>query len=258
MGVIRIYKVKEVAHLTGVSVRTLHHYDKIGLLEPAAITPAGYRLYSIGDLERLQQILFFKEMDFTLLEIKDILDRPDFNRKEALNNHMELLLSKKKRLEKIIQTVKETIDSIEGGYQMEEKDLFKGFDMTEIENHQKKYSEEAKRKYGNETVERVEKRTSGYSAEDWGKIQAETEGIYKRVIAGMDRGPDDPEVQLAVADWRQFISDHYYDCSLEIFRGLGDLYVDDSRFTKNIDKYKAGLAQFLKKAIHHYCDQQNR
>jgi MerR family transcriptional regulator, multidrug-efflux activator len=253
-----MYKVKEVAETTGVSVRTLHHYDRIDLLKPEEVSSAGYRLYSDENLERLQQILVFKEMDFSLHEIKDIIDRPEFNRKENLKKHKELLLAKKKRLEEIIQTVEMTIFSIEGGYQMENKDMFKGFDSKEIEEHQKKYSKEAKERYGKETVEKVEKRTAGYSSEDWREIQNKTDEIYKRIIAGMDNGAEDPGVQRAVAGWRQLITDHYYDCTLDIFRGLGDLYVDDPRFTKNIDKYQQGLAAFFKEAIHYYCDQQEK
>jgi MerR family transcriptional regulator, multidrug-efflux activator len=251
-----MFRVKEVANLTGVSVKTLHHYDKIGLLKPENVTDAGYRLYSDRDLERMQQILFFREMDFTLQEIKDILDRPDFNREDSLKKHKELLLKKKKRLDGIIRTVEKTIKSIEGGYQMEEKDMFKGFDMKEIQEHQKKYSEEAKARYGKEEVEKVEKKTADYTSEDWENIQAKTEEIYQRLIAGMEYSPDDQAVQQAVGDWRQLITDHYYDCTIDIYRGLGDLYVDDPRFTKNIDKYQQGLAVFFKKAIHHYCDQQ--
>jgi MerR family transcriptional regulator, multidrug-efflux activator len=253
-----VYKVKQVAELSGVSVRTLHHYDRIGLLVPESTTPAGYRLYTKQDLERLQQILFFREMDFTLQEIKDILNRSDFDRKESLNKHRESLLTKKKRLEEMIATVDRTIIALQGGEKMSDKDMFQGFDISEIEAHQKKYSEEAKKKYGKETVENVEKRTSAYSSEDWGTIQTKTEDIYKRVIARMDHGPEDSEVQQAVADWRQLITDNFYDCTIDIFRGLGDLYVDDPRFTKNIDKYQEGLASFLRKAMHYYCDQQAR
>ncbi|WP_079509243.1 MerR family transcriptional regulator [Mesobacillus jeotgali] len=253
-----MFRVKEVANLTGVSVKTMHHYDKIGLLKPEDVTNAGYRLYSDRDLERMQQILFFREMDFSLQEIKDILDRPDFNRKESLKKHKELLLKKKKRLDEIIRTVEKTIKSIEGGYQMEEKDMFKGFDMKEILEHQKRYSEEAKARYGKEAVEKTEKKIADYTSEDWGNIQGKTEEIYQRLINGMQDGPGDQAVQQAVADWRQLITDHYYDCTIEVFRGLGNLYVEDPRFTKNIDKYQQGLAAFFKKAIHHYCDQQNK
>lgn len=197
-------------------------------------------------------------MDFSLQEIKEILNRSDFDRKESLYNHRELLIAKKERLEKMIGTVEKTIRAIQGGEKMAENDLFQGFDMSEIEAHHKKYSEEAKQKYGKETVEKVEKRTSAYSSEDWGTIQAKTEEIYQRVIARMDHGPEDPLIQEAVADWRQLITDNFYDCSIDIFRGLGDLYVSDQRFTKNIDKYKEGLAAFLKEAMHYYCDQQTK
>lgn len=250
-----MYKVKEVAELTGVTVRTLHHYDRIGLLKPEAVSAAGYRFYSEENLERLQQIIVFREMDFSLQEIKEIIERPEFNRKENLKKHKELLLAKKKRLEKMIETIERTIDSIEGGYRMAGKDMFKGFSMKEIEEHQKKYSEEAKEKYGKEMVENVEKKVAGYSTEDWSGIQSKTDEIYKRLVAGMDKGPEAPEVQQAIADWRQFITDHYYDCTLDIFRGLGDLYVDDPRFTKNIDKYQQGLAAFFREAIYFYCDE---
>ncbi len=115
------YKVKEVADMAGISVRMLHHYDKIGLLKPESINTAGYRLYSNKNLDRLQQILFFKELNFPLQEIKIILDSPNFNRKEALKTHRQLLLEKKIRLEKIIQSVDKTIDCIEGGIKMDKK-----------------------------------------------------------------------------------------------------------------------------------------
>jgi MerR family transcriptional regulator, multidrug-efflux activator len=253
-----LYKVKEVSELAGVSVRSLHHYDSIGLLVPAESTAAGYRLYTEKDLERLQQILFFKEMDFSLQEINNILSRSDFDRKATLEKHKELLLAKKCRLEDLIITVDKTINSIGGGNKMADKEMFKGFDMSEIEEHQNKYSKEAKEKYGNETVEKVEKRTSAYTSEDWGNIQAKTEDIYRRVMERMVHGPEDLRVQQAVADLRQFITDHYYDCTIDIFRGLGDLYVADRRFTKSIDKHGEGLAAFLSKAMHYYCDQQTK
>ncbi|UUZ92112.1 MerR family transcriptional regulator [Paenibacillus sp. P25] len=142
------YMVKEVAGLVGISVRTLHHYDQVGLLKPETVSPAGYRLYTDRDLERLQQILFYKEIGFSLQEIKEILDRPGFDRKQALRSHKEPLLQKKKRLEDIIQTVDKTIDSIEGGTQMEKNEMFEAFDMSAIEEHKAKYAEEARQRYG--------------------------------------------------------------------------------------------------------------
>lgn len=248
------YMVKEVAGLVGISVRTLHHYDQVGLLKPETVSPAGYRLYTDRDLERLQQILFYKEIGFSLQEIKEILDRPGFDRKQALRSHKELLLQKKKRLEDIIQTVDKTIDSIEGGTQMEKNEMFEAFDMSAIEEHKAKYAEEARQRYGSDIMDRTEQRTSAYTKEDWASIMTRWEEIYNKVIAAMDRGPADPEVQEAVHELRQHITDYFYDCTPEIFRGLGDLYVQDERFTANIDKHKEGLALFLRDAMHLYCD----
>jgi DNA-binding transcriptional MerR regulator len=249
-----MYKVREVADMAGISVRTLHYYDRIGLLVPEAVTASGYRLYSEQNLERLQQILFFKEMGFSLQEIKNILDHPKFDRKQALQVHKELLIKKKERLEEMIKTVEKTIKSIEGGIKMEKKEMFKGFDMSEIEEHQKKYAQEAREKYGKEMVEQVEQRTSTYSKEDWATIMSKWDEIYKKIIARMEYGPEDAQVQEAVGELRQLFTDYFYDCTLEIFRGLGDLYVNDERFTKNIDKYQKGLASFLREAMHIYCD----
>ncbi|MDB5052156.1 MAG: MerR family transcriptional regulator [Bacilli bacterium] len=250
------YKVKKVAEIGGVSVRTLHHYDQIGLLIPESITPAGYRLYTDHDLEKLQQILFLKEIGFNLSEIKTMLDNPDFNRVQAMTAHKALLIAKKLRLENIIKTVEKTIESIQGGMEMEKSAMFDAFDMSAIEEHKEKYAEEVKQKYGKEAVEESERKTSAYTKKDWARIMANWEQIYKNIVAAMDNGPSDPQVQKAVGELRQHITDHFYNCTVDIFRGLGNLYVDDDRFTANIDKHKEGLAIFLSEAMHVYCDNQ--
>jgi DNA-binding transcriptional MerR regulator len=253
------FKVKEVAGLVGVSVRTLHHYDQIGLLKPESVSPAGYRLYTDRNLERLQQILFFKEIGFDLHEIKEVLDSPGFDRRNALYTHRELLLEKKNRLEEIIRTVEKTIDAMEGEMVMDTKEMFSGFDMGEIEKHQAQYAEEAKQKYENsDAYQESMKKTAKYTKEDWAKIMADVNRIYQRIAALMDKGPADPEVQKAVGEWRRHITENFYNCTLEIFRGLGELYVEDRRFTENIDKVKPGLAAFLREAMCVYCDSQNR
>ncbi|PKM76729.1 MAG: MerR family transcriptional regulator [Firmicutes bacterium HGW-Firmicutes-15] len=249
------YKVKEVADMIGVSVRTLHHYDKIGLLKPEYISPAGYRLYTDNDLERLQQILFFKEIDFNLQEIKDILDSPGFDRKRALTAHKELLIEKRVRLNKIIKSVENTLYSIEGDIEMNKNEMFDAFDMSEIKKHQEKYAEEARQKYGDtDPYKESQKKTSRYTKEDWAVIMAEQDENYKKIRSLMDKGPADPEVQKAIRDKRQHITDYYYNCTPEIFRGLGEMYVNDPRFTANIDKYGVGLAKFMQEAMQIYCD----
>ncbi|BCR35148.1 MerR family transcriptional regulator [Mariniplasma anaerobium] len=249
------YKVKQVSKLVGVSVRTLHHYDEIGLLMPKFITDAGYRIYADEDLERLQQILFFKELDFSLQEIKNILDTPGFDKKKALYRHKKLLIEKRKRVERLITTVEKTLKAFEERKDINTMDMFEGFDMTEIEKHKEKYAEETKEKYENNSayIESI-KKTSKYTKEDWARIHAEKEKIDKKIISNMDKGVKDVIVQEEVAKLRQHITDNYYQCTVEIFRGLGDLYVQDERFTKNIDKNKSGYAVFLREAIHYYCD----
>lgn len=249
------YKVKEVADMVGISVRTLHHYDHIGLLKPESLNPAGYRLYTDRDLEKLQQILFFKELGFSLEETGKIINSPGFDRQKALKTHKELLQKKRARLDELIESVEKTIQSIEGGITMNKKDMFKAFDMSEIEKHQEKYAEETRQKYGkSDAYKESQEKTSKYSKDDWAAVMSRGQVIFEKIAAHMDKAPDAPEVQEAVAEWRQHITQSFYNCTPEIFRGLGEMYVADERFTTNIDQTKAGLAAFLSKAIRVYCD----
>jgi DNA-binding transcriptional MerR regulator len=253
--VITLYKVKDVAELAGVSVRTLHYYDQIGLLKPAAIGENQYRYYGEEDFSRLQQILFFKELDFSLQEIKGILDDPNFNHRLALVSHKRLLTEKKERLERIIQSIDRTVDEMEGGIKMSKKDMFEPFDMKKIEKHQKKYDQEVKNSYGNtKAYQESMQKMKSYKEDDWKRIHEKNENLYRRLIATMHKSPEDDEVQQIIHAFRQHITDNYYECTPEIFRGLGDMYVNDPRFTKNIDKYSKGLAAFKREAMHIYCD----
>lgn len=252
-----MYKVKEMAEITGVSVRTLHHYDHIHLLSPSYVTEKGYRLYSEKELARLQQILFFKEMDFSLKKIKEILDDPDFDEADALQRHREILRKKKKRLERLIRSVDQTLQTIEGEDRMKNEDRFRPFDKSEIEAHQKKYEKEVEERWGDtDAYKHSKQKTSQYTKEDWEKIQQEGDEIDRGLVALMERDPSDPEVQQLIDRKRQHITGYFYECHLEIFRGLADMYVNDPRFTKNIDKWKEGYSEFLNKAMHTYCNQQ--
>ncbi len=246
------YKVREVAEIAGISVRTLHHYHRIGLLAPEEITPSGYRLYSDRELERLQQILFFKEIGFSLPDIREILDSPGFDRQSALRSHRELLSLKRQRLDDLINTLESTIQSMEGVKKMSQKSMFEGFETNPLEEHKRKYAAEARQKYGEKVVAASEQRVSGYSQEDWTRVMQEWEAIYERIIPRIEHGPSDPQVQAALDDLRQLFCQNFYDCTPEIFRGLGNLYVEDPRFTANIDKYQEGLAAFLQQAMQLY------
>lgn len=193
------YQVKQVAEISGVSIRTLHHYDNIGLLNPSALTDAGYRLYSDADLERLQQILFFKEIGFRLDEIKEMMDHPNFDRKAALQSQKEILMKKKQRMDEMIQTIGRTLLSVDGGETMNKRDLFAGLSMKDIEEHQHTYADEVRKLYGKEIAEETEKRTSAYSADDWRSIMAEFDSIYRRIAAQMG-----PMMQRFRPQWGHF------------------------------------------------------
>ncbi|MBY8911688.1 MerR family transcriptional regulator [Bacillus sp. YC2] len=252
-----LYQVKQVADMSGVSVRTLHHYDHIGLLTPKEVSKAGYRLYSDACLERLQHILFFKEIGFRLEDIKNMLDHPAFQRKAALESQKDILLKKRERIDRMIETADKTIASIEGGAEMKKRELFAGLSMKEIEEHQMKYADEARALYGKAMTDETEKKTAAYTQKDWSAIMSEWGAIYERIAKRMEKGPDDAEVQEAVGDFRNHISTFFYDCTPDIFRGLGDLYTADQRFTENIDRYGKGLSAFLRQAIIVYCENEN-
>ena len=244
------YKVKTIADIAGVSVRLLHHYDEIGLLKPHEVSNAGYRLYSDSDLERLQQILFFRELDFPLRDSKRIMSSPNYDTAAALNEHRHLLIEKRGRLERLIATVEESICSLEGGSKMSKDEMFQAFDEAKIEQ----YKEEIREKYGSEALDESERRTSKYNKRDWDDIQAEAADINENIAALMDKDPGDPQVQAQIGRWYKHINDRFYTCTPEIFRGLGQLYVDDKRFTAFYEKIKPGMAGFMREAMRIYSD----
>ena len=182
------YTVKAVAELAGVSVRTLHHYDEIGLLKPAGHSAAGYRLYAERDLERLQQVLFFKELGFDLKEIKRVLGDPNFDRKRALTEHRKLLLERQERVRRLIASVDRTLKAIQRGKPMNAQ-MFDGFDAAQ-------YEEEARRRWGGTPeFEDSVRRARSYTKRDWDEIKREGGEIVQRLAALMGRDPADAEVQ---------------------------------------------------------------
>jgi len=252
------YKIKQVSDIAGVSVRTLQYYDKIGLLKPSFHSESGYRIYKDGDLIELQEILFLKELDFTLKEIQSIISDSDFDREGALKSHKSILIEKRQRLDRIIKSVDRAITDIEGGIEMDNKEVFDAFDSTDIENMKKKYEKEVREKYLAEVVEESFKKTAGYSKEDWKRVTDQGDEIFRAIGAVMGKGAEDAEVQKLVGKYREYISNNFYECTMEIFAGLGKLYVADERFTKNIDKHGAGLAEFMCEAIGIYCESEGK
>lgn len=240
-------KISEVAQLTGVTVRTLHYYDEIGLLKPSEVTETGYRVYSSTDLETLQQILFFRELDFPLNDIREIMGNPTYDRESALQKHKELLLQKRDRIDGLISLVEKTLKG--------EKDMsFRQFDRTEMEETRKKYAAEAKRRWGKSTAyAEYEKKTSGYDDAQWKMLDGEGAAILSEFGQNRHLDPMSREAQALVKKWQAYITANYYNCTTPILSCLGQMYVGDERFTQNIDKFGAGTAAFMAAAIEVYC-----
>lgn len=235
--------VKEAAAISGVSVRTLHHYHKIGLLLPAKVTEAGYRLYGQEQLARLQQILLYKELGFPLEEVRPLLDADPSLLQDALEKQVQLLMLKRKRLDKLIGLTQKLL---KGETVMD----FSAFDTKEIDRQMEQYAQEVKGRWG-ETLEYEEfqQRTASYGKEDWEKVYRGMNGIFQRFAACMDKGPASPQAQALVKEWREFISKNFYPCSDEILQNLGQMYQADPRFQANFDKTAPGLGSFIAEAI---------
>ena len=241
-----MYTVHEVSEMSGVSVRTLHHYDAIDLLKPAEVTPAGYRLYDGTCLRRLQSILFFRELQFSLKEIREILDSPDYDPQKALAQQIELLKLQRDRLDRIIKQAENMKDK--GVVSME----FDVFDQTKIEA----YKQEAKEKWGGTAAyKEAEQKEAGRTAAQESDIAEGLMNIFREFGELRGSTPESEEAQEKVAQLQQYITDHYYTCTKEILKGLGQMYVADERFRNNIDKAGGeGTAEFTAKAIAVFCE----
>ena len=237
--------VKEVSNLTGVSIRTLQYYDKIGLLHPAHRTRAGYRLYDDAALERLQQILLFRELEFSLEDIRKILKNPEFDREKALEQQITLLTLKKQHLEKLIALAEKIRTT--GGNVMD----FNAFDTQKI----KKYTEQAKKEWG-ETPEykEFEEKTAHKTEKEVKDMSSQLMDIVAAFGGMQSKDPADSEVQAQVKKLRDFITENYYTCTKPILHQLGQMYGAGGEFTENINAAGGeGAAEFAQKAIEIYC-----
>lgn len=239
--------VSETAKLTGVSVRTLHYYDEIGLLSPSMVSETGYRYYDDLALERLQQILFYRELDFSLKDIASMMNAPDYQKEAALKGQRALLQLKRNRLDNLI-------DLLDANLKGDVAMSFKEFDMTEIEAAKEKYAQEVETRWGSSDAYKQSKaRTDKYSKEDWARVTSKSDEIMKKFAKSANENPESDNLQTLVAEWRDFITESYYDCTKEILAGLGQMYVADERFANNINKFGQGTAEIMSKAIEVYC-----
>lgn len=240
--------IKEFSALTGVSVRTLHYYDEIGLLKPSFVDKTnGYREYDEKSVERMSEILFYRELDFPLKSIITILSSPDYDKKAAFKKQKELLTLKKDRLEKLIMALDEA----------EKGELpMNIFDNNNYETARKQYAAEAQERWGNtDAYKESEKKTGNYSGEKWQDVNAGLNAVLAEFAKALKDGakPDCETTQALVRKLQNYITDNFYTCTNEILAGLGQMYVADERFKSNIDRNGNGTAEFISAAIEIYC-----
>ncbi|CBK74135.1 transcriptional regulator, MerR family [Butyrivibrio fibrisolvens 16/4] len=236
--------VNEVSKLAGVSIRTLQYYDSIGLLKPAEYTESGYRLYDDAAMERLQQILLFRELEFPLKEIKEIVTRPDFDKKKALEQQIELLTMKKEHLENLIDFARGIQN---GGNNIMD---FTAFDTSKLEE----YTRKAKEQWGDSNAfSEYEQKSASRSKDDEKKLWSDFMKLFEKSGKLKDSDPKSAEAQAMVKDIRNYITQNFYKCTKEILAGLGKMYSADGEFKTNIDKAGGkGTAEFVSRAIAEY------
>lgn len=242
------YAIGKVAELAGVTVRTLHHYDEIGLLSPSERTSTGYRRYVDADLERLQQIRYYRELEFSLEEIATILDDPQADAAAHLRRQHELLTGRIERLAKMVVAIEFAMEATKVGIKLTPEERFEVFGDFDPDQH----AEEAEQRWGStDAYKESARRTSGYTKADWLRIKEQNEDWGRRIVAVMDSGAatDSAEAMALAEEHRQQISEFYYECSYEIQTGLAEMYLADERFMATYEAIKPGLTVFLHDAI---------
>lgn len=248
------YTIKKIANLSGVSARTLRFYDEIDLLKPARVNSSGYRIYGQNEVNRLQQILFYREMDLKLEEIKEILDNPDFDVEQALMEHQEKLVAKRQEIDRLLASVQQTMKYYKGEIEMSDQEKFTAFKEQKVAENEAKYGKEIREKYGEETVERSNKKYLNLTEEQMQEM-AETEvQLFETIGVYLEQ----PEIESDVAKeifrlHKKWLSYTWPTYSAEAHKGLGMMYIADERFTAYYDEKHAGAAQALNDAIKYYA-----
>jgi DNA-binding transcriptional MerR regulator len=243
------FSADRLAKMAKISVRTLHYYDEIGLLKPAYRADSGYRYYTKNELLRLQQILFYKELGFQLAAIQQALDEPDFDMEAALMRHKQELHKRIRQMNTLMDTIDNTILDIKNKRKMVSyEEMYEGFSKEEVEQYEKEVTE----KWGQSRLEETKRNIQAMSRQEWDDLKAEGNNIYIELTKLMDGEPEDAAVQSLIAR-HHIMTGKYYDCPVETYRGLAEMYVSDERFIATFDSFRPGLSDFLHDAIHHYC-----
>ncbi|MBT2690171.1 MerR family transcriptional regulator [Bacillus sp. ISL-47] len=253
------YTVQKLARLAGVSSRTLRYYDEIGILKPARTNSSGYRIYGQQEVDRLQQILFYRELGVSLDQIKEIITAPAFDAAGALKEHRAKLLEKRKQLDLLIDNVEKTIMSAEGRTAMSDKEKFEGFKKKMIDDNEKKYGKEIREKYGDETVNQSNAKMMNMTKEQHEAVTKLGEEVNSTLAAAIQAGDPAGELAQKAADLhKQWITFYWSEYSKEAHAGLAEMYVADERFKAYYDKIHPHAAEFLRDAILIYTGQQSK
>ncbi|MFG2821772.1 MerR family transcriptional regulator [Kitasatospora sp. NPDC048365] len=251
------YSVGQLAALARVTVRTLHHYDGIGLLSPGERTTSGYRRYTDADLDRLQQILFYRELGFPLEEIAAILDDPSVTPTEHLRRQHELIGDRIRHLQELAAAVERAMEARRTGMQLTPEEKFEVFGP----DYQESWEDEAEQRWGDtDAWKQSRRRTGGYGKADWQRIKDEMDELNARLVEALTAGvaPDSEQATALAEEHRLHITGHFYDCPHTMHRCLGEMYVADPRFTATYEKLAPGLAQWLRDAIVANADRAER
>jgi DNA-binding transcriptional MerR regulator len=248
-----MYTVRQLSKLAGITPRTLHYYDEIGLLKPSRTGDNGYRYYGEESLLRLQQILFYRALDMPLDQIKKTMGRRDFDIQAALESHKVELRKRMTRLEHLIITVDQTLLHLKGKKDMSERQYFQAFS----EEQQAEYEQEALRRWDPATVKAASKRWKDYTAAEKQRIQDEGRAVYQDLARAMPRGAASAEAQACVERWRSHIG-YFWIPKDDQLLGLAGLYNEDPRFKANFDQVDPGLAEFMRAAVSVYVEKRKK
>jgi DNA-binding transcriptional MerR regulator len=247
------YTVQKLGQLAGISTRTLRYYDEIGILKPARMSSSGYRIYGQAEVDRLQQILFFRELGLSLETIKEIVTDPSFNGAEALKEHREKLLDKRKQLDLLIANVEKTIALTEGRITMSDKEKFEGFKKKMIDDNEKKYGKEIREKYGDDAVNKSNEKVKNMTQEQHEEVTRLANEVTETLAEAFKNGDPASDIAQKAADLhKKWLTFYWSEYSKEAHAGVAQMYVDDERFKAYYDKEQPGTAEFLRDAIHIY------
>ncbi|MRN51416.1 MerR family transcriptional regulator [Paenibacillus monticola] len=249
------YTVQKLGTLAGISTRTLRYYDEFGILKPARINSSGYRIYGQIEVDRLQQILFYRELGLNLDTIKEIVTAPSFDGARALREHHHNLLLRRTQLDLLIANVEQTLAQTEGRITMSNAEKFAGFKQKLITDNEQQYGQEIRAKYGDATVDQSNRKLSNMTEEQYASIQKLEEEMFHTIGQAMMNGDPSSELAQKGADLhRQWLSFYWDTYSKEAHARVAQMYVDDERFTSYYDKHQPGFAQFLRDAVHIYTN----